>query len=93
MTTNGKPKDPIDAAIAAADQPTVQMEQLTITISSTGRPFIITWPSDLSEAELFEVVGFLTTGLRGEVIKRAAKRADPASRLAIARAIPQARPT
>jgi hypothetical protein len=88
MTTNGEAKDPIDAAVKATEPPTVNMEQLTITISSTGRPFIVGWPTDLTESELFEVIGFLTTGLRGEVLKRAAKRADPASRLTIARAMP-----
>ena len=71
---NGKP-DAIDAAIAEADKPTVQMEQLQVTISSTGRPFIVMFPSDMTDAELLEVIGWQGTALRGHLVEKRAKTA------------------
>ena len=74
MNDAAKP-DPIDAAIAAADKPTVQMEQLNVTIGSTGRPLVIAFPTDMTEPELLEVVGWMATALRGHVNTNRAKTA------------------
>lgn len=64
--------DPIDEAIkAAAEQP--QQHTLVqigpITIASTGRPVVISIPEHMTEAELFELIGWMATGLRAAVLK------------------------
>ncbi len=42
------------------------LKQLTITIDSTQRPFVVAVPPDLSEAELLEIVSWMgnPNGLR-----------------------------
>jgi hypothetical protein len=56
--------DPIDKAVEAVDQPVQRMEQTTVTISSTGRQVVLALPVDMTEAELFEFVGWASTNLR-----------------------------
>ena len=73
--------DPVDEAITAAEQPRpIDMAQRQVTISSTGRPFVFLHPVDMTEAELFEVVGWLSTGFRAELEQRRKQR-DPVARL------------
>lgn len=57
--TNGK--DPIDAAIAAtAEQPALgSMRQGGATIASTGRQAMILLPSDATDSEIAEFVGWV----------------------------------
>lgn len=74
MISNGKPDDPIAAAIEATEQPpAVQMTQLQVTISSTGRPFIVAFPVDMTDGELAEAAGWMLSsvlqGLRAERAK------------------------
>ena len=69
--------DPIDDAIeAAASQP--QQHTLVqvgpITIASTGRPFVLSLPEHMTEAELFEVIGWMATGLRAAIVKEQEQR-------------------
>jgi hypothetical protein len=70
LSENG---DPIDAAVEAVERPAQAMEQTTVTISSTGRPVVIAWPPDMTDGELLEFVGWLSTNLRLELAKRRAK--------------------
>lgn len=73
--------DAVDQAIAAAEQPKpIDMAQRQVTISTTGRPFVFLHPVDMSESEVFEVVGWLATAFRAEQEQRR-KQHDPASRL------------
>lgn len=75
------PGDAVDQAIASAEQPQpIDMAQRQLTISSTRRPFVFLHPVDMSEAELFEVVGWLSTAFRAELEQRRKQR-DPTSRL------------
>lgn len=74
--------DPIDAAIAAAEQPQpIPMVQRQLTITTTGRPFVLAHPEDLTEGELFEVIGWMATALRGELAKR--HQRSPAARILV----------
>lgn len=82
MNDQSKP-DPIDAAINAAAAPTVQMEQLQVTIASTGRPFVVAFPSDLTDAELLEIIGWQGTALRTHLAENRAKTAG--GRILVAR--------
>lgn len=84
--------DAVDQAIAAAEQPKpIDMAQRQVTISTTGRPFVFLHPVDMTEAELFEVVGWMATGFRAELEQRrrqhdpAANLWTPGSRLALVR--------
>ena len=69
--------DPVDEAIAAA---AAQPQQHTlvqlgpITIASTNRPFVISLPEHLTEAELFEIIGWMATSLRSAVVKEQEQR-------------------
>jgi hypothetical protein len=65
--------DRIDAAIAAA-KPTEVHKQHTVTISSTGRHMVISRPQDMTEAELFECVGWMANNLRLALEQEAAQR-------------------
>jgi len=62
--------DPIDAAIAAT-RPTpdqVQLQQVgPVVIASTGRPFVLAVPPDMTDAELHEAIAWMASpsGLRG----------------------------
>lgn len=56
--------DPVDAAIAATEPTrTVEMMGIPGTIASTGRPFRVDVPADMTEAELIEVTGWMLTQL------------------------------
>lgn len=71
--------DAVAQAIEATEQ-SVAMAQRQLTISSTGRPFVFLHPVDMSESEVFEVVGWLATAFRAEQEQRRKQR-DPAARL------------
>jgi hypothetical protein len=75
--------DQLDAAIAATEgqKAVVQMEQINVTIASTGRPFAIGIPMDMTEPELLEVIGWMSTNLRIHLGQRRAK--GPASRIVL----------
>ncbi len=88
MISNGKPDDPIAAAIEATEQPAaVQMSQFQVTIASTGRPFVVIVPTDMTDSELAEASGWMLTdllrGLRNERAKTPVGRIlVPSGRLA-----------
>lgn len=68
--------DPVDDAIKAAEaQPPAEVHQsVTVQISSTGRHVILSFPQDLTEAELFEFVGWASNQLRIGLAQERAKR-------------------
>lgn len=74
---NGTQKDPIDEAIAATNAPSEIHEQTTVTISSTGRHVVISFPQDMTESELFEFVGWSANQLRVALAQRRAQQAGP----------------
>ena len=52
----------IDGAIAAAGKPPgVEMAQMQRTIASTGRPFMLAVPADLTDEEALAICGFVTS--------------------------------
>ena len=51
----------IDAAVAAAERPGIEMAQIRHTIPSTGRPFMLAVPVDLTEEEALAICGFVST--------------------------------
>ena len=63
----------IDAAIAAAREPErVEMVQRGARVTTTGRPFVVSVPVDLTDEEALAVCGFvsqLPTALRRERTK------------------------
>lgn len=61
-STPASPPQPATQAVA--------MEQLTVTISSTGRPFAVAIPADMTDGELLEVVGWMGTALRQHIAAR-----------------------
>lgn len=72
--------DPIDQAIAAAAAPaTVQLVEVKVQISSTGRPVIMAVPVDLDDGEIIELAAFVLVGLRPHI----ARTTSPASRLIV----------
>jgi hypothetical protein len=71
--------DPVDAAIEAAQPQPVRLRQVQVTIASSGRPFVLAIPEDLSEAELFEIVGWMSNDLRIGL----AQQRSPASRIVV----------
>jgi hypothetical protein len=76
MIGNGKPDDPIAAAIeATAESQAAAMAQAQVTISSTGRPFAVTFPADMSDSELAEAVGWMLTSLMHSLRAERAKTA------------------
>lgn len=79
MSDTGRP-DPIAEAIEATE-PTVQMAQVQITISSTGRPFAVTFPTDMTDGELAEATGWMLTTLLGSLRQERAK--TPAGRIIV----------
>jgi hypothetical protein len=75
--------DTLDRAIAKAlgeavpEEQTVTMADVPVTISSTGRPAILSLPVDLTDVELHELAAFLLLAVpaqlaraRGEVRSR-----------------------
>lgn len=87
MSDNGKAPDPVEAAIAATEQgPTFAMAQAQVTISSSGRPFAMQFPADMTDAEMAEVCGWMLTnvlqGLRQQRAKTPAGRIIVPGRLA-----------
>lgn len=75
--------DRLDAAIAAeAAKPVeVAMQQINVTISSTGRPAIIVIPNDVSDSELAELAGWVLTAVLNA--KRAEREKGAASRILV----------
>jgi hypothetical protein len=72
--------DLIDQAIAAAAEPqTVQLIEVKVQISSTGRPVIMAVPVDLTDAEIIELGAFVLVGLRLHI----ARQLGPASRIIV----------
>lgn len=69
------PKDPVDEAIAATAQPGVALRQVTVTISSTGRPFVVAIPQDMTESELLEAISWMSTQLRISLAQERSKLA------------------
>jgi hypothetical protein len=71
---NGVPKTPADAkidqAIAVAEKTQVPMEQVNVTIATTGRPVQITFPVDMTDSELLEFVGWCGQNLRVHLFQR-----------------------
>lgn len=71
--------DPIAQAIAATEAPAaIQMQQHTLTINSTGRPFQMVFPVDMTDSELLEVIGWMGSDLR---LYLQARRKNPLGRL------------
>lgn len=65
---NAKPDEP-------AAPPAVPIEQITITIASTGRPLLLGIPVGMTESELLEVIGWMGTALRQHLIAQRARTA------------------
>jgi hypothetical protein len=84
MNDADKP-DPIAEAIKATDQRAAAEEhqQLTVTISSTGRHVVVSFPVDISDAEMLEFTGWWTQTARLAIQDNRVKGA--ASRLVVAR--------
>jgi hypothetical protein len=77
--------DQIDKAIGAiAAEQEIVMQQIPVTIASTGRPAIINIPADCTDAEPAELCGWLLTSVLAHIRQR---RETPASRIVIARAV------
>ncbi len=70
--SNGAPASaPVDAAIAAIEtRPAYQVAKGSLTMSS-GRSVRIAFPADMTEAEMVDFIGWLTTRVRGEVAAHA----------------------
>lgn len=75
--------DPVASAIAAVESndQAVTLQQIPITISSTGRPCIIAVPPDVTDSELAELCGWMLTGLMNA--KRNERAQSPASRILV----------
>lgn len=58
--------DKVDEAIASAEQVIHLPPPRVIRIDSTGRHFAFSLPEDVTDSELFEIVGWLSTGYRME---------------------------
>lgn len=77
MSDDGKAPDAIDAAIeAATEPPAVQMASVQIRISSTGRPFALQFPADMTDSELAEATGWMLTTLLVSLRTERAKTAQ-----------------
>ncbi|HEV8282337.1 MAG TPA: hypothetical protein VGQ02_10780 [Candidatus Limnocylindrales bacterium] len=74
--------DPIGKAIASSDE--IVMQEIPVTIASTGRPAIINIPADCTDAELAELCGWMLTQVLAHVRQG---HATPASKIVIARAV------
>ena len=56
--------DPVDAAIAATEEPVqIAMRQINVTITSTGRPAAVVLPVDATDSEIAEVCGWILTAV------------------------------
>jgi hypothetical protein len=63
---------PIDGkAVAEA----VVLEQINVTIASTGRPFLLGIPQGMTDSELLEVMGWMGTALRNHLVQQRAQTA------------------
>lgn len=60
---------------STAKPPAVAIEQINLTIASTGRPFMLGIPTGMTESELLEVIGWLGTDLRRHLIAQRAQTA------------------
>ena len=70
------PPRAVDAAIAAAAKPTVQMARIKVMIASTGRPAAIEFPADATDGELAELCGWILTVVMGSLRAERAKTAS-----------------
>lgn len=72
--------DLVEKAIAATaeQEQTVTMADVPVTLTSTGRPAIVSVPVDLTDVELHELVAFALLGLPHRL---AQARGDVRSRL------------
>ena len=83
MTGQNGAADPVDAAIAAAEQPaSIPMRQFPVTIASTGRPAVVALPVDATDAEIAEVCGWILTAVMGTHRQERAQK--PAARILVA---------
>lgn len=80
---NDEAKDPIEAAIAVTEAPVVQVATVQVTISSTGRPFAMQIPVDMTDGEMAEVVGWMCSTVLASL--RAERAKNPASRILVPR--------
>jgi hypothetical protein len=78
--------DKIDAAIeAAAAEPPEAHSQTTVRISSTGRHVVMSFPTDMTDQELLEFIGWLGASFRLGLI---GERAKKESRIVPVRVVP-----
>lgn len=88
--------DQVGAAVKAVEEREAEAQsveehaQVNLTITSTGRHVVFSYPVDLTDGELLEWIGFLGNNLRQALIAQRAAAAGP--QLVVARALPQ-RPT
>lgn len=73
--------DQIDGAIAATETRTVEMIEIPVTIASTGRPFKVAVPVDMTDAELVEATGWILTQLAAHL--RTTRAKSPIGRILI----------
>ncbi len=70
--------DPIEKAIAAAGEaPAEAHRKVTVTIASTGRHIVLSFPLDMTDSEALEFVGWVGSSLRQALSDERAKRAGP----------------
>lgn len=70
--------DQLDQAIKAASEPTAEAHrQVTVTISTTGRHVVVSFPVDLTDSEALEFVGWVGSGLRQALAEERAQRTGP----------------
>lgn len=84
-------KDKVGAAIETAAKPVpIEMQQIQVTIGSTGRPAILVLPSDVTDGELAEVCGYMLTRV---LFAKRAERAKRQTGLVVADSLGNVRPT
>lgn len=80
--------DQIDQAVkAASEAPAEAHRQVTVTIATTGRHVVVSFPVDMTDGEALEFVGWIGSGLRQALAEERAQHAGP--RLVVARSLPQ----
>lgn len=78
----GNGADPVAAAVQAASQAVPAEKRLAGTIQlASGRKVIVNIPRDITDAELMDLVGEITTSLRRKV--RQAVQAPPPPRILV----------
>lgn len=83
---NGDPPDKIDQAIAEAELPQVEVIEIPVTLSSSGRPAVLAIPKDATDAELVDLAGWMLTIVRQHVREQRDKPTRP--RLLVASRLP-----